>query len=73
MTYATDVSWATAMADSVRESVLAEAAAVEEEPGRNDGDEERDVASGIATLSVTVRSNSPVCGRRFEALVGFGF
>lgn len=71
--HATDVSWAAAMADSVRESVLAEAAAVEEESGHSGGDGERDVASGIATLSVTVRSNSPVYGRRFEARVGFGF
>lgn len=73
MTHATDVVWASAMADGVRESVLAEAATVEEETGRDAGDGERDVANRIATLSVTVRINSPVCGRRFEARVEFGF
>ena len=72
MTHATDVSWAAAMADSVRESVLAEAAEVEES-AHDGGDGETEVASGIATLSVTVRTNSPVCGRRFEARVAFGF
>ena len=53
VTYATDVSWAAAMAGNVRESILAEAAAVEE---GNGGDGERDVANGMATLSVTVRT-----------------
>lgn len=50
------MAWAAAMADGVRESVLAEAAALEEEPGHSGGKGEVDVASGIATLSVTVRT-----------------
>lgn len=52
-THATDVAWAAEMADGVRESLLAEAATVEEGKATGDGDE--DVASAIATLSVKVR------------------
>lgn len=70
MTHATDVAWAKAMADGVRESVLAEAAALEEEPGRISGDGEADVASGIATLSVTVRTT--VLSAVTVARLGFG-
>lgn len=40
------------MADGVRESIVTEAARVEEENG---ADGEEDVAGAIATLSVTVR------------------
>lgn len=54
VTNATDIAWAASVADGVRESVLAEAAAVEEESGRNGGGGEQDVANGMATLSVTV-------------------
>ena len=47
-TNVTDAAWATGMANGVRESILSEAAVVEE------GGEE-DVASAMATLSVKVR------------------
>lgn len=51
-TYVTDAEWATVVANGVRESIVSEAAKVEEENG---ADGEQDVAGAIATLSVTVR------------------
>lgn len=49
ITNVTDAKWAVDVADGVRESIAAEAAAVEEGSGQSiDG--EREVANGIATL-----------------------
>lgn len=56
VTNATDIAWATRMADGVRESILAEAARVEE----GGADKDEGVTNGMATLSVMVRCESGV-------------
>lgn len=54
MTNATDVMWAAEMANGIRESILAEAMAVEEDSGHDVRNGQHDVANGIAALSVAV-------------------
>ena len=54
MTNVSDAAWAAGMANDVRKSILAEGMMVEEDAGHDKGSGQRDVTSGIATLSVTV-------------------
>lgn len=54
VTNATDVAWAVNVADDVRQSIMSEAAAVEEEYGQPNGTREQEVEKRIATLSVKV-------------------